>query len=456
MHSTMASKTWTMAVVIGLGAGMTASSARAEEPETADDHPRGTYVRVDAPQGLSGGAQVQHGGAPHILFLQRCAGGLTISPGNGGSIANESQIVGGVINFPPFPYGDAAWNEVVDRTRDLFAPFNIMVTDVDPGNTPHDEAIVCGDGAAAGFAGAGGVAPFSCGVIDNAITFTFAQTLGNNPELLANVVGQEAAHAWGLDHQLTCNDPMTYLPDCGPKAFQDLDAQCGEYNVRACSCGGATQNSYQHIMGIFGPSMPDTQSPTAAITYPSDGQVFAPGAEFEITVSVSDDVEVANVTLFVDGSPEGSDASAPFGPWPVSNIPEGTYEFYIEATDVAGNVTASPVVTVDVTPDGEPPPPPASDDGGAESGGADDGAGSSGGDDGLGDDGLGDDAGLDGGSDPAADGALPPGYGTGFDPTNNDSCNCSTDASPRGGVGFGVLLLGLLGLRTQGRRRRAR
>src|SRR5690606_14824245 len=120
------------------------------------------------------------------------------------------------------------------------------------------------------------------------------------------------------------------------KSFQDIDAPCGEYSARACSCGGNTQNSYQHIMDTFGASTPDTQSPTAAITFPGDGDVFEPGAEFDITVNVADDVQVASVTLFVDGAASGMDSSAPFGPWPVSNIPEGTYELYIEAIDTAG------------------------------------------------------------------------------------------------------------------------
>lgn len=452
MERTMSSKVWTVAAMAGLGWATMAGSARAEEPEITDDHPRGTYVRVDAPQELSDAPHVQHGGQPHILFLQRCAGGLTIYPGNGGSVANESNIVGGTINFPPFPYGDAAWNDVVERTRNIFAPFNITVTDVDPGNVSHDEAVVCGDGAMAGFAGAGGVAPFSCGVINNPITFTFADTLGNNTQLIAEVIGQEAAHAWGLDHEYLCEDPMTYLSGCGPKTFQDVNAQCGEYSPRACSCGGNTQNSYQHIINTFGASTPDTQAPTAAITYPGDGDVFSPGAEFDITVNVSDDVQVASVTLFVDGSPEGVDASAPFGPWPVSNIPEGVYEFYIEATDVAGNTTMSSVVTIHVTPDGEPPPPPSSDDGG-DSAGGDSGGGDSGGGD-LGEDGG--DADGDGGDDGAGAGALPPGYGTGFEPLNNGGCECSATTGSRGSTGLGLLLLGLWGLRTHGRRRRAR
>jgi hypothetical protein len=308
----------------------------------------------------------------------------------------------------------------------------------------------------AGFAGAGGVAPFSCGVIPNAITFTFAETLGNNPQLIAEVVGQESAHAWGLDHEYLCEDPMTYLSGCGNKTFQNVDAQCGEFSPRQCSCGGATQNSYQHIINTFGAAVPDNQAPTAAITYPNDGDVFLPGDEFEITVSVNDDVQVAEVTLFVDGAAQGSDASSPFGPWPVSNIPEGSYAFHIEATDVAGNTTMSAVVSIDVTPDGQPPPP--SDGSGGDSGGGpgDSGGGDSGGvSDSLGTGGG--DGSADGVFDGGGAGALPPGYGTGLGPAGGGTgCECTAGTSPRGGVGTGLLLLGLLGLRLQGRRRRGR
>lgn len=441
--------TWWVAAAAALGVMTATTGARAEGP-LVDDRPRGTYVRVDAPDEVSAETPEQHGGAQHILFLQRCAGGLTIYPGGGGSINDESEIVSGVINFPPFPYGDNAWNQVVDITTELFSPFNILVTDVDPGNTPHDEAIVCGSGELAGFPGTGGVAPFSCGVINNAITFTFPESLGNSSQLIAEVIGQEAAHAWGLDHELLCEDPMTYLSGCGNKSFQNTDAPCGEFNARACSCGGNTQNSYEHIINTWGAAVPDNAPPTAVITSPSDGDVFLPGDEFEITVSVNDDVQVADVTLFVNGAAEGSDASAPFGPWPVSNIPEGSYAFHIEATDVAGNTTMSAVVNVDVTPDGEPPP-------------SDDSAGGSGGNPGdSGDGGL--ETGNDGGAETGNDGggadgvdadALPPGYGTGFDPATDSACECTSGAGSRGGLGTGLLLLGLLGLRVQGRRRRS-
>jgi len=132
-------------------------------------------------------------------------------------------------------------------------------------------------------------------------------------------------------------------------------------------------------------------------------------------------------------------------------IPEGTYDFHIEAEDTSGNVTVSAVVTVHITPDGGPPP----GDGDGDDGGDGDGDGGDGGDGGIdsdgADDGNGDGGEGDGGEDP---GALPPGYGNEFGgPSSASGCECSASGSSRGGVGFGLLFLGLLGLRAPRRRR---
>jgi hypothetical protein len=245
--------------------------------------------------------------------------------------------------------------------------------------------------------------------------------MGNNPEAIAIVVGQESAHAWGLDHEYKCDDPMTYLNWCGNVQFQDGDYPCGEYSERACSCGGATQNSYQHIMGIFGPSAPDTQTPLAQITSPNDGAEYESGADFEIAVEVSDDIEVTRVTLFVNGESQASDDSSPFGPWPAADTPDGTYEFYIEAEDFAGNVGQSDVVTVHVgvaAPEGDSGEPADGDsDSDADPSDGDTDADPDAGSASDGDEDGGDGVGFD------SDDALPPGYGGGRgEPT---SCACS-------------------------------
>lgn len=422
---------------VALASGGTWSSTAAAaldelaSPQPPPDLPRGSYVRVAPTEDAASGPFLPGpDGSPHILYLNRCAGGLTITAGwPDDNVVNRSGILGGTVNFPEYPFGDSSWNQVVEHTRQIYSPFNVLVTDEDPSPMPHDEAIVCGSGSLAGFGGAGGVAPFTCGVIDAPITFTFPESLGDYPRSIAEVIGQESAHAWGLEHEYKCEDPMSYLYGCGDKTFQDGDYQCGEYNPRACECGGNTQNSYQYILGLFGSAVPDTQAPIATIVTPHDGEVFAVGDDFDISVQVSDDNQIELVSLYLDGAISSEDMSEPFGPWPVIDAPEGSYEFYIVAKDAAGKTTQSNMVRVEVSAE-----PGA---GGGNGGGGGDGDGGSADDDGDGDDdgandGGSDDGDTDGGFDVDDSSALPAGFGLDGEPAG-----CACRSTP-GGSGLGA------------------
>jgi len=461
----MRNKLWIAALLtaVGLPATANASGLDLQNPDPSWDEgpPRGAYVwltdeQMDAMDEAEP-PDVQFGGQ-HILYLNRCQGGLTITGSNQNDSTNNQSTVGGG-TFPEYPYGDASWNQLVAGTRELFEPYAITVTDVDPSPAPHDEAIVCGTPGVIGLPnGVGGVAPFTCGQIPNAITFTFAGVYGGDVDQMVATVGQEAAHAWGLEHLLSCNDPMTYLNSpwsdegsCWPKSFQDKNSQCGEYSARSCDCGGNTQNSHQHILNMFGAGVPDTQAPYAAIVSPTDGEAFPVGATFPIEVEVSDDTQVTSVTLYANGSSLSTDASSPFGPFPAQNTPEGVYEMYIEVEDAAGNSTNSEVITVYVNAEGQAPET-SGGGGSGEGDSGDDGDGSgSGGGDGGGGDGDGGDDGSD--SEPFEDSAgsgLPPGYGSANDTA--DGCACATGS---GNDRRGVLFLGVMfgaGLRARRRR----
>ena len=408
-------------VAIGM-LSWTSVAFASQELAAPDGPPRGTYVRVPAAAPEAAPAPTQKGGStgPHVLYLNRCEGGATITAGwPDDNTIDRSGILGGTVNFPPYPYGDDSWAQVVEHTQQIYSPFGIVVTDVDPSPMPHDEAIVCGSGGGAGFGGAGGVAPFTCGVIDKPITFTFPESLGNDPRTIAEVIAQESAHAWGLEHEYKCEDPMSYLSGCGDKTFQDGDFQCGEYSPRACDCGGNSQNSYQYILSLFGPAVPDEQAPTAAIVTPHDGEVFAVGDDFDVAVEVADDNEVVRVSLYLDGAVSSEDMSVPFGPWPVIDAPEGGYEFYIVATDASGKTTQSNAVHVEVTAD---PVDPGAPGGGGQD---DEGGGEGEGDDGGGTDGSdADDDDGGGGAQSDEPGALPPGYGLDGEVPG---CACTSD-----------------------------
>ncbi len=338
-----------IATGITLCLSLAAGTARAEAPQGPEgetsEPPRGTYVWVDDVPLLDPVEANRNNHPPYIVYLQRCEGGLDLEPGAESSIDNTSGIIAGPITLPPYAFGDESWQEVMEIARELFSPFNIEVTDVDPGPVPHDEAMVCGTAENAGFGGAGGVAPFSCGIIPNAITFTFPESLGDNPRLIAEVVGQEVAHAWGLEHQMTCDDPMTYLPDCGPKAYQDLDAECGEFDPRPCECGNAFQNSFQHILGIFGPAIPDYEPPIILVTAPINGTTYGTGDGFTVIASISDESAVPTADLYVNGALREKDTLQPWG-WQVNDLPNGLYTLEIVASDEHGNEGVSTPISV--------------------------------------------------------------------------------------------------------------
>jgi len=194
------------------------------------------------------------GATPRVLYLNRCADRPVVWPAwEDDAVEDLSSVLEYVAEPPPYPYGYASWQQVLATTRRLFAPFDIEVTDEDPGDWPHDEVFVCGGPWHAGLEpGFWGLAPFHCQPPETAVSFVFPESIGNAPEEIGVTVAQEAAHAWGLDHSLSCKDPMSYAAPCGERSFQDRELACGEYFARTCGCGGDQQNTYQRLADVLG------------------------------------------------------------------------------------------------------------------------------------------------------------------------------------------------------------
>ncbi len=93
----------------------------------------------------------------------------------------------------------------------------------------------------------------------------------------------------------------------------------------------------------------DTTNPTAQITSPVEGATVNVGA-VTITASAADNAAVASVEFVVDGTPIGSDSSAPYeATWTAT---AGPHTLSAVATDSSGNIGSSPVINVTgVVPD---------------------------------------------------------------------------------------------------------
>jgi len=419
------------AFVAGSMLGILAVSGWSPEAHAAPYGLHGKKIKIEAPPGGFTVQDTQTQQAGHILFINRCPGGVSVSFGNDDSRTNQSSIVQGTIFLNEYPFGDASWNAVMADVKEIFAPYGVTVTDVDPGNVPHDEVYVCGSDTAAGFAPAAGVAPFSCGVIPNAVTFVFPETIGDDIRFTAETVAQEAGHAWGLDHLFECTDVMTYLEGCGDKGFVVGDQQCGEYEPRACDCGGNTQNSGQLLIDLFGDGAPDTSAPVVSVVAPVDGDSFDLGASFDVLLEANDDTGVTQVALYLDGAMMATDTMTPFEGWGVNDLPAGEHDLYVEASDIAGNIATSNVVTVWVG-DGAPPDGSSMDDGGDDRGDDDDD-----------DDGRGDDDDDDDDDDDAGSGGGLPYFPGLMEQREDDGCGCTTSPNGSNTLGWLAILLAL-------------
>ncbi len=321
----------------------------------ADVRPHGTYFVRPAPAQV---APFGPGPRHRIIYMNRAGGAL--HPGDENSATNTTGIVNQESTLSPFPYSDTTWHGVVDCMRAMYAPFDVEITETDPGNVDHIESMVAGSPSDVNLPdGYGGVAMMNgdCSVMERGIAFTFPTVWGNNVRDICETAAQETAHSLGLDHEFLCEDPMTYLSNCGNKAFRDIDADCGEYASRQCSCGGSKQNSVKLFLQILGPApggpAVDHQAPTITLTSPAEGAQVAPG--FQVTADAQDNVGVTKVDLYVDGAMVASDGAAPYQLQTAGNLAAGTHTVEVRAHDVAGNSgtdSASVMVAGAAAPDG--------------------------------------------------------------------------------------------------------
>ena len=273
--------------------------------------------------------------APYnTIFLNRCASGCAVTGpsnnNNSSAVPDQSPIVNGPHVLSKFTFGDDTWNKVYACVRDTFAPFNVKITDVDPGSAAHFEIMIAGSPTDLGFsAGYGGVSTNGCGstYLPNAVVFDFATVWSNGSptcgatciEDICSTAAQEIAHSFGMDHSHNKLDPMTYFTYAGRKYFQTTADQCGsdcvsgkspsnfnctgtDSNVHACCQGfntaSTTQNSSALMISLFGAGT--LAIPTVQITKPQQGASVQAG--FAINTTITADAAITKAELRVDGT----------------------------------------------------------------------------------------------------------------------------------------------------------
>ncbi len=302
--------------------------------------------------------RVKQEGEPTIVYVNPW--GATYTQGGNDAVANTSPIPGiATATIPPLDITPSQWASLYECVRWQFAPFNVVVTDQDPGNVDHIEASIGGRPEMLGLSGGiGGIAPATCQPfgIPSAVVFNFeSQGISDR---MCHTIAQEVGHAMSLDHQMMCEDPMTYLDGCGKKSFQDADVRCGEDQDRDCSCGNQTQNSYKHLLRMHGvgPDCGDRCPPTDKIK--PTLEVLSPKSEKYRTGGVlfhalaSDDYMIQRTTASLNG--ERIALGFEELNREVFLLGLGKHEYEIVTTDISGN-TESETGSFIFTKDGQEP-----------------------------------------------------------------------------------------------------
>ena len=201
---------------------------------------------------------------------------------------------------------------------------------------------------------------------DDGERFTVDQQISVRAEVMDNSVVEEV-HIYVLSP----NDQSRKLSEEGSSDMYITDisfSQVGtvEYYLTAIDEAGNERISENRRLII---TPPDTTPPTIRLIKPRDGDTFKVNQRIPIEAKVTDDTSVEQVRLFYGYSPSISDEPTHYsnefltetsldtytGHIPLQSKP-GYIEYYLTATDDAGNERISESSRVDI----RPPPPPRS------------------------------------------------------------------------------------------------
>ncbi len=282
--------------------------------------------------------------------------GVTLRPGDDDARTNRSSIISGQVSVPAWNTSDETWAATVACFKDLWKEFDVTITDQDPGDVPHMEAVFGGSPQNIGMpSGVGGVSPFTldCAVIENSIVFTFTNAYGNDAQTICEVMSQEVAHSYGLDHEMLASDPMTYLNYNGKRSFKDQTASCGEYSNRLCGIDGSVCRQNQNSVALLEQRLgvADLVAPTLTITSPADGATVQPG--FEIAATAEDERGVTEATLYVDDiAVDTAPGAGPYSFPTDAELAVGDHAIRIEVTDGRNVKSATIAVTLRIDDSG--------------------------------------------------------------------------------------------------------
>ncbi len=118
------------------------------------------------------------------------------------------------------------------------------------------------------------------------------------------------------------------------------------YTISAFDAAGNTSNPSTSASATT-PAPADTTNPTVSVTAPANNASVSGTAA--VTASASDNVGVAKVEFYIDGSLKSTDTSSPYSfSWDTTSVTNASHQITAKAYDGANNSATSSVVTVTV------------------------------------------------------------------------------------------------------------
>jgi len=293
---------------------------------------------------------------PGVLFINFDGGQMQSCNGSDWPVMNCSTIMNDLVL--PYSGSEATRAAVVQLMSNDVADFALTVVDArPPDDTEYDMVMVGNWDPPPEEGGFAGVAPtIDCWNTNRAET-AFSLDLGG-ATTVAKIIGQEAAHVWGLEHVDSPSDLL--YPTVGgvdDPSFENTcrgivvidggivpsDANCPDMHAANCDDPN-TQNSYMDLLMVFGAPEADVTAPTLEITAPAEGASLPSGQDFDLVVTMLDDLppQLFDVYASIDVDEQGQQVGngALYGPelvLPVMNLPDGQHLIRIDAFDQDGN-----------------------------------------------------------------------------------------------------------------------
>jgi hypothetical protein len=214
---------------------------------------RWLIVFVAACSGSGGTHHVDVSCASSTVYLNRFGGMYAHSTDD--ATVNVSEVIDVPRTIAAYPGNDAAWADITSCIRDALAPFEVVVTETDPGSAEHLELVFTdaywgGTTITTAF-------PSSCAT-GHQIEFVFGNNVATPVRACEVAMGGLAEMLAQLGPSENCLDFTSPAGDCGVRSFIAEDVACVDpaTNLAApCRCdpSATTQNSFTALNALFHP-----------------------------------------------------------------------------------------------------------------------------------------------------------------------------------------------------------